>query len=132
LTRWESRQARAALEAFAPSSTAGVDHVAVFERIRRASSRKAALGMRLAIWIVALAPLWVLGTVRTLVGIPLERRARLLGRLLSHRIYLVRELALLLKLNAAFALLGDPAVRSRSGFDGGRRRFALAVLEQPA
>jgi hypothetical protein len=130
LTRLETRWARAAMEAFAPAEGGKVDHVAMLERIMRASTRRAALGLRLAIWLVAMAPLWLVGSLRTIVGVPLERRARILGRLLTHRVFAVRELTLLLKLNAAFALLHDAGVRARSGYDGQPRRLPLRVLGQ--
>lgn len=130
LTGFEVRCARAAMEAFAPVHGARVDHVAVLERVMRASTRKAALGMRAAIWMVALAPFWLLGAVRTIVGVPLERRTRILARLLAHRVFLVRELMLLLKINVSLALLGDPAVRASSGYDGRPRRFSLQIAGQ--
>jgi hypothetical protein len=77
----------------------------------------AALGLRLAIWIAALAPLWLWGKLTTISKLATERRTELLRQLLTHRAFAVRELVTLLKLSAAMALLGTPSVRARSGYD---------------
>src|SRR5690349_23160067 len=77
----------------------------------------AAIGMRAALWMAALAPLWLWGRLSTVSKLANERRSELLRQLLSHRAFAVRELTLLLKLAATMALLGTPSVRARSGYD---------------
>ena len=112
-----------------------VDYVDAMQRMMRAGTPKARLGIHLALWIVALAPLWMLVSVRTMAGLPIARRSQILERCLRHRAFVVRELALLLKVGASFALLGTASVRARSGYDRAREpapptreRRALPVL----
>ena len=121
---FEKRWARHLLAAFAPPEGPGlapapgeVDYLGVLARMVRGASPWAALGLRLAIWIAALAPLWLWGKVTTISKLAAERRTQLLRELLGHRAFVVRELTLLLKLSASMALLGTPTVRARSGYD---------------
>lgn len=121
---FERRWARLLLSAFAPSDGPGlaplqgeVDYLGTLARMRREATPLAALGLRIAIWIAALAPLWLWGKLTTISKLAVERRIDLLRELLAHRAFVVRELATLLKLSAAMALLGTPSVRARSGYD---------------
>jgi hypothetical protein len=121
---FEKRWARQLLSAFAPSGGPGlsprrdeVDYLRVLTRMRREATPIAAFGLRLAIWIAALAPLWLWGKLTTISKLAIEHRTELLRELLSHRAFAVRELVTLLKLSAAMALLGTPSVRARSGYD---------------
>jgi hypothetical protein len=121
---FERRWAKSLLSAFAPAGGPGlspleneVDYVGVLLRMKREATPLAALGMRVAIWIGALAPLWLWGKLATVTELARERRPELLRELLGHRVFAVRELTLLLKLCAAMALLGAPTVRLRSGYD---------------
>lgn len=124
MMRFERRWAQHLLSAFAPPSSEGlspgpseVDYLAVLARMRRQASPLAALGLRIAVWVAALAPLWRWGRLATITKLAAERRVELLRELLGHRLFAVRELTLLLKLCAAMALLGSPSVRARSGYD---------------
>lgn len=94
-----------------------VDYLGVLETMRRRATRLAALGLRAAIWLLALAPIWTGRSLRTISGLPRAARASLLSELLVHRAFAVRELSLLLKLCASMALLGTRSVRARSGYD---------------
>ena len=121
---FERRWARHLLAAFAPPEGQGlaplggeVDYLAALSRMMREATPLAALGLRAAIWMAALAPLWLWGKLTTVTRLASERRTQLLRELLVHRAFAVRELALLLKLSAAMALLGTPSVRARSGYD---------------
>lgn len=121
---FEKRWARQLLSAFAPSGGPGlsplkdeVDYLRALTRMRREATPVAALGLRLAIWIAALAPLWLWGKLTTISKLAIEHRTELLRELLAHRAFAVRELVTLLKLSAAMALLGTPSVRARSGYD---------------
>lgn len=124
MTAFERRWTAAVLEAFAPPGGPGlaprpgeVDYVATFATLMRRTRPAAAWGLRLAIWLAALAPFWLRGRLHTVTGLTHEARARLLDELLRHRSFPVRELTLLLKVSAAMALLGTPSVRARSGYD---------------
>ena len=124
---FERRWARDALSAFAPEQGPGlapsageVDYDAVLQRMLREVAPLAIIGLRLAVWSAALAPLWLLGKFATISSLGSSHRPALLSALLTHRVFAVRELAMLLKLCAAMALLGVPSVRSRSGYDDAR------------
>ncbi len=124
MTHLEDKWATQALGAFAPSGAQGlsplpneVDYLATFRRMSRLSTPLAALGLRLALWLVALAPLWLCGRCMTISRLAEPERALLLSRLLTHSSFAVRELTLLLKFAAAMALLGTASVRARSGYD---------------
>jgi len=124
MTRWERRWVTQLLGAFAPSGGPGlsplpneVDYENAFRRMLRQATPIAAIGMRLALWMAAFAPLWLWGRLTTVSKLAIEHRVELLCQLLAHRAFAVRELTLLLKLAATMALLGTPAVRARSGYD---------------
>jgi hypothetical protein len=121
---FERRWARHLLAAFAPQGGPGlcpvegeVDYTGALARMMREATPLAALGLRFAVWMAALAPLWLWGRLSTISKLAGERRSQLLRELLAHRAFAVRELSLLLKLSAAMALLGTSSVRARSGYD---------------
>ncbi|HET6334296.1 MAG TPA: hypothetical protein VFG30_13830 [Polyangiales bacterium] len=158
MTRWEHIWAVEVLAAFAPAAEprngssqpsknsqlapreGEVDYLRTFRRMHAGSTPLAGLGLRFALWMVALAPLWLLGRFATFSKLARAERTELLSRLLRHTNLVVRELALLLKLTAAFALLGTPSVRERSGYDKPQAaanvvreaRRALPVFVAPA
>lgn len=126
LFAFERRWARALLEAFAPPGGPGlapqpgeVDYVAGIQRMLDSFTQRAALGLRVALWIGALAPVWMGARLSSIAGVPMARRTQLVQRLLSHRLFLVRELMFLIKTASSFALLGTPSVRARSNYDRG-------------
>jgi hypothetical protein len=134
------------LSAFAPTRSRGlaprdgeVDYLGTAQQMLRASTPIAAFGLRAALWLVALAPVWLWGRFRTVLDLDGPGRTRLLAQLVVHRSFAVRELTMLLKLGAALALLGTPSVRARSGYDnvqptekiesGVRRKLPLAAAD---
>jgi len=124
MTALERRWAGQILSAFAPASSPGlaprtgeVDWMGALALLRARSTRLAALGLRVAIWMVALAPLWHTRVLRTIHALAPEARAKLLSSLLSHRSFAVRELTLLLKLSASLAMFASDSLRARSGYD---------------
>jgi len=134
MTRWEQSWATEMLAAFAPQSPDGlaplpgeVDYQNTLRRMLRGSTPLAALGLRLSVWLVALAPIWLLGRCVTFSKLALREQSELLGRLLRHRSLGVRELVMLLKLTAAIALLGTPSVRARSGYDSVAKPPVIAI-----
>jgi len=124
MTRLERTWMTDIVSAFAPQGGEGlaprpseVDFVAVFQQMGRQATRKAAFGLRLAIWLVAFSPLLLGRGLRLFSHLrPIERSA-LLAQMLRHRVFAIRELTLLLKFVAAIALLGTESVRERSGYD---------------
>lgn len=150
MTPFERRWAVDLLRAFAPETSSEglsplpgeVDYLATFDRMRVRATKLASLGLRAAVWIIALTPLWQRGRLATMSTLSIEARAEKLAELLAHRAFIVRELTLLLKLCAAMALFAVPSVRARSAYDdahdapanqsGLRRKHALVVLHEPA
>lgn len=148
---FERRWAESILEAFAPPGGPGLApragetrYAEALERMAASATRTAALGMRLALWLAVVAPVLVWGRLVLAPTLAIGERARMLGELLRHRSFLVRELVLLLKITAAFALFARPEMRAASNYDrtlqvaaetaeqieesGERQRVRLAVV----
>jgi hypothetical protein len=132
MTNWENTWATEVLSAFTQEGagltpTAGeVDYLRTFARMRAGSTKLAAFGLRAALWMVVLAPLWFFGRLATFSRLARRERSELIGRLLVHDSFAVRELTMLLKLTAAMALLGTSSVRARSGYDDALKPAAIA------
>ena len=75
----------------------------------------AALAFRASLWLTWLAPLWMLGKLRSFGGVDRDARVAILERLLKHRIYFVRMAALFLKLAMCTLLLGDVPTLTQIG-----------------
>lgn len=112
------------LEGFAPTDGPGLapvageaDYLGSIQKMMRASTAKAAFGLRIGLWIAALAPVWLMGKLSTIRDLSPSGRADLLRRLLAHRSFIVRELTLLLKLGACMAIFAHPGLRARSNYD---------------
>ncbi len=119
---WEKRWLRAVLEAFAPDPTdvlalgeTPIDYLDAFLTVKRSSTPRARLGLHLALWLVALSPMWLCRTRQSMAQLPLHERAQMLERLLTHPRYIVRELTTLLKLIACIAIWNVDSIRARSG-----------------
>ena len=87
------------------------DMVGLFEDAREAVPPRVALGLRLALWIVALAPLFTIGKLVTIGGLEGLDRERVVLALLSSPFYFVRQLTMLLKAFGALFFLTAPGVR---------------------
>lgn len=132
----ERRFVQAILEGFAPQSSEGglvplegeVDYVGAFCGIADASCDRARIGVRAALWLVALAPLWLGIAFSTMAGLSQEKRAEVLDRMLNSHSFIPRELALLIKISAAFALMSTRSVRARSNYD---RKAGKALHVEP-
>ncbi len=70
------------------------------------------IGIRLALWIVALAPLFTIWKLGTIASIDPDERPRVLDKLLASPVYAVRQLVLLLKAMAALLYARSAAVRA--------------------
>jgi hypothetical protein len=119
LTRWETRWAVAALGAIFPKNAhdkialgvADLDVEGYLRDLLGRVSLRVALGLHAAIWIVALAPLFVIGRWATIASLPPDARETVVARLSSSPIYVVRQLTMLLKTLGAILFTGEPAVR---------------------
>jgi hypothetical protein len=120
LTRWEGRWAEAAVGAIFPGSLEdgladirAMDVPGFLQRVVRSVPLKAALGLRMAIWLVALAPLVLLRRFATIAGLALEEREAVVARLVASKTYAIRSLVMILKTMGALLYAGDDSVRAR-------------------
>ena len=72
-------------------------------------------GLRGASWLLVLAPLFVLGTLRGFPSLDSAERLRILERLRESSLYLIREIPLLLKTVACLGYCGLPEVQRGLG-----------------
>ncbi len=120
LTGIENRWAEAAMGAIFPGSREegltdirAMDVRGYLARLVASVPAKAALGLRLAVWIVALAPLFVLGRLATITSLAQADRERVVAALVMSRNYALRSLVMILKTMGALLYAGDDAVRAR-------------------
>jgi hypothetical protein len=120
LARFERRWAAAAMGAIFPGSRAvglaGIDAMDLDGFLRELMGhlpRRAAVGVRLAVWIAALAPWFVIGRLTTIARLGVPERVMVLAALLASERYAIRSLALLLKALGALLYVADDGVRAR-------------------
>jgi len=120
LTKLEITWAEAAMGAIFPGSRdAGLTDIRAMDlrgflaQVMATVPFQAALGLRLAVWIVALAPLFVLRRFATIAGLDQAGREKVIEKLLANRSYAVRSLVMILKTIGALLYAGDDAVRAR-------------------
>lgn len=120
LTGIENRWAEAAMGAIFPGSNEeGLSDIRAMDvrgflaRIFVSVPSKVALGLRLAVWIVALAPLFVLGRLATITSLAQSDRERVVAALVTSRNYALRSLVMFLKTMGALLYAGDDGVRAR-------------------
>jgi hypothetical protein len=99
------------------------------------------VGLRLALWVVALAPLWLLRTPKTISGLVAEERELVLARLLASSVYPIRQLAFTFKALASmlYAQSADARRAMTESSDGQvlpeaqleRKRGAVITLRPP-
>ena len=88
-----------------------IDGGALLDDVCRALPARVALGLRASVWLIALAPLFVVFRLRTIVGLDDGAREKVVLALLSSRFYFVRQLTLLLKAFGALIFVAAPGVR---------------------
>ena len=120
LTGIENRWAEAAMGAIFPGSREeGLTDIRAMDvrgflgRVVASVPSKVALGLRLAVWIVALAPLFVLGRLATITSLAQADRERVVAALVMSRNYALRSLVMILKTMGALLYAGDDGVRAR-------------------
>jgi hypothetical protein len=94
-----------------------VDWIGGLERFLKTASDKARLGIAVSLVAFFFSPLFVLGRFHTLAKSSNQERAAAMERLLDHRFFLVREMALLVKLVACMAMFRVTSLRERTGYD---------------
>lgn len=106
----------------------GVDYVRAIESLVEHGNPISAVGVRLALMTIATAPMWHWRERRTMVDLSPDERVALLTELVDHPLFAVRELAILMKIQAAMALMGSPAMRTWTGYGRGAGRGGLTQL----
>jgi hypothetical protein len=91
---------------------AELDLTGFHERFDLAAPPLLRFGIRAAVWFLIFAPPFLIGRFAPFSRLSAEDRDRVLDRASRHRLYLVRQLLLTLKLVASFAYFQDPRVRS--------------------
>lgn len=118
---FERRWIDAILPSFLPAegdlAPRDVDYGTAAETMAAHATRLAALGLRAAVWLAALAPVWMLGRAQTIDELAPPARTAILDRMLGHRAYAVRGPATLLKLNATLALMRSREFRALTRYD---------------
>ncbi len=108
----------AAFDAIYPDGTALGPGVAsmhparFFDSALRDLPLEQSLGLRIALWIVALAPLFTITKLGTIASVAPGERTRVLERLLASPIYAVRQLVMALKAMATLLYAQSAAVRA--------------------
>lgn len=112
LTRFEMTSAKDAFVTIFPGSSA-LDIEGYLTQTFQRIPLEPAIGLRLAIWFIALAPLFLLRRARTFHGLGADDRERVLALLAMNPFYAVRQLVLGLKAWAALFYAGNANVRAR-------------------
>jgi hypothetical protein len=86
---------------------------AFLDTVLSSAPLEAAVGLRLTLWMIALAPLFVLRRFATIASLDADDRERLLERLLSSRIYAVRQLVAGFKAMGSLLYAQSPAIRKQ-------------------
>jgi hypothetical protein len=122
LTRLENAWASATLGAIFPgsretgfASIARMDVRNFLGEVMGSIPFKAALGLRVAVWVIALAPLFVIHRAATIHGLEPAARERVVTALSASRSYVLRSLVMMLKTFGAMLYAGDDRVRERLG-----------------
>lgn len=122
LTRLENAWAADALAAIFPgsrdagfASIARMDVRSFLGELMGSIPFKAALGLRAAVWIIALAPLFVVHRVATIHSLEPDARERVVTALSASRSYLLQSVVMMLKTFGAMLYAGDNRVRERLG-----------------
>ncbi len=94
-----------------------VDWTAGLERFLKNASDKARLGIIVAMVTFFFSPFFVLGRFHTLAKASTDERAAAMERLLDHKLFIVREMTLLVKLVACMAMFRVTSLRDRTNYD---------------
>jgi hypothetical protein len=120
LMKFEITWAEAAMGAIFPGSRdEGLDGICEMDlrgflaQVMKTVPLQAAFGLRLAVWIVALAPVFIVGRLATIARLDQKDRERVIATLLANRHYAVRSIVLILKTIGALLFAGNDAVRAR-------------------
>jgi hypothetical protein len=83
-----------------------------FQSVLSSVPLEQSLGLRVTLWMVALAPLFTIGRLGTIASITREDRVRVLERLITSRYYFVRQLTMSFKAIATLLYAQSERVRA--------------------
>lgn len=86
------------------------------------------IGMRAAVWLVALSPIFVQKRLQTFTGLSAAERMNLLVALAKSPTYVVRQLAVALKAHGSFLYANDPRVLAAIFEGTAAPKFALPLV----
>jgi hypothetical protein len=122
---FERRWLLCILESFAPEGGPGlaprageVRYLESFEVLYTHGAPLVRIGLRLALWLVVFAPLWLELRPHLLPSFDVVERQRLLDRVINHPFLPLREAVFSLRLCACLALFANEDMRALSGYDG--------------
>ena len=95
-----------------PHGVASMHPARFFDRVLASIPFEQSLGLRLTLWMIALAPLFTIRRLGTIASIGEGDRGRVLERLIASRIYVVRQLAMSFKAIATLLYAKSEAVRT--------------------
>lgn len=137
LFEFERAWATAAFDAVFPEGTAlphgiaRMDPAGFFAEVLAASPREQSIGLRLTLWLVALAPLWLLGRPGTIATIAPEERQRVLERLFASPVYAIRQLALGFKALGSMLYAQSAAIRAAVTTPRASLAESLVTIRRP-
>jgi hypothetical protein len=115
-----------------PLGAKDLDVDGFFDGIFAQAPFESALGLRVAIWLLGLAPLFVIGRFTTFDGLGVEERERVYLTMAASRVYVVRSLVIALKAIGSLLYCGDETVRGRILLPAPKRAAApLVTLRTP-
>lgn len=121
LFSFELAWADAAFDAiFPPPPKAALEHgiapmypAQFLDDVVRTAPFEQSLGLRLTLWVVALAPIFALRRFATIASLDVDDRPRVIERLLASPIYAVRQLVMGFKAIGALLYAQSPVVRAQ-------------------
>lgn len=95
-----------------PHGVASMHSARFFDDVLSAIPLEQSLGLRVTLWMVALAPLFTIRRLGTIASIGADDRARVLTRLVTSSNYFVRQLTMSFKAMATLLYAKSEAVRA--------------------
>ena len=139
LMDFERRWAHATLDTLFPGPDRGalplgiaqMDVDGFLDNTLREVPFEAALGLRAAFWVIALAPLFAIGKFATIASLSPADRLRVVRAISSSHVYLIRSMVTMVKAVSSLFYCGDRRVRP-SMFKVAAAQEAVVRLRLPA
>jgi len=102
---------------------------AYFQEVLRTVPFEQSVGLRFALWLIALAPVFTIRKVSTIATLDADDRQRVLDALLASPVYVVRQLVMSMKAIAALLYSQSKVIRAQMATPV-RGREALVALRR--